>query len=231
LNKAEVILLDCIISDRSHSIAAIRDEAVFTDWKVYSCNSHFSNEPDDTTLVDDYLSQGVEECFEKLVNRYKGKVFSLAASVMGPGFSAEAEDITQEVFIKVFRKLATFRQDSLFSTWLYRITYNHALERSRKARFRIPHQGENALRIMAAPAGNNDPEKAAIKRGRNRAVLESLETLDEPCRTAIYMHYWLKLKVSDIAFRLGLKQGTVKSHLFRGRKRLAQVLKMERDDG
>jgi len=190
-----------------------------------------SEKRDDNALVDGFLSRGTEECFERLVDRYKDKVFRLAASVMGPGFSAEAEDITQEVFIQVFRKLSTFRRDSSFATWLYRITYNQALARKQKARFRIPHQGENVLSTVAAPAEQNDPAEAAAKRLRDRAVLESLNTLDEPHRTAIYLHYWMKSSVSEIAECMATRPGTVKSYLYRGRKRLAQILEKEREDG
>lgn len=186
---------------------------------------------DEAALVDDFLSRGAEESFERLVNRYKDKVFRLAASVLGPGFQAEAEDVTQEVFIQVFRKLSTFRQDSRFATWLYRITYNRALERKRTARFRIPHQGEEALNALAAPAEQADPEEASEKRRRNRVVLESLDALGEPYRTAIYLHYWMKCPVSDIAECLGTRPGTVKSYLYRGRKRLARILEKEGEDG
>jgi RNA polymerase sigma-70 factor, ECF subfamily len=200
--------------------------------RIVSSPAPRRGEKEDTAaLVDGFLSRGAEDCFEGLVDRYKDRVFRLAASVMGPGFSADAEDITQEVFIQVFRKLSTFRRESSFATWLYRIAYNQALERRRKARFRIPHQGEKALNAMVAPAEQNDPVEAAVKGQRNRAVLKSLDALDEPHRTAIYLHYWMKCTVSDIAESLGTRPGTVKSYLYRGRKRLAQILKKEREDG
>jgi RNA polymerase sigma-70 factor (ECF subfamily) len=183
----------------------------------------------DAALVEEFLSGGEEECFERLVDRYKEKVHRLTASVMGPAFSGEAEGITQEVFIQVYRKLSTFRQDSRFSTWLYRIAYNLALERKRKARFSLPHQGADVLGSMAAE--QIGPLEAAANRLRNRAVLDGVESLDEPYRTAIYLHYWMKRPVCDIAESLGTRPGTVKSYLHRGRKRLARILEKERDDG
>jgi len=186
---------------------------------------------DDASLVEGFLSRGAEECFQRLVDRYKERVFRLAASVMGPRFAAEAEDITQEVFIQVFRKLSTFRRESRFATWLYRIAYNKALERKRMARFRFSHQGEGALSAMTAPAEQSDPQNAAAVKQRSRAVFDSLETLDEPYRTAIHLHYWMKCPVSEIAEYLGTPPGTVKSYLHRGRQRLARTLKEERNDG
>jgi len=210
MNNAALILYDRIISTRT---------------------PYRGEKGDDAALVDGFLSTGAEDCFERLVDRYKDKVFRLAASVMGPGFYAEAEDITQEVFIQVFKKLTTFRRDSRFATWLYRIAYNKALERKQKARFRIPHQGEKVLNTMTAPEAQNDPVEAAVKQCRKHAVLESLEALDEPYRTAIHLHYWMKCPVSEIADCLGTRPGTIKSYLYRGRRRLARILKKEGEDG
>lgn len=186
---------------------------------------------DDAALVEGFLSRGAEDCFNLLVDRYKERVFRLAASVMGPAFSAEAEDITQDVFIQVFRKLSTYRRESSFATWLYRIAYNKALERKRRARFRIPHQGEKALSTMAAPAEESDPVEAVVNDQRSRAVLESLDMLEEPYRTAIHLYYWMKCPIAEIAEYLGTRPGTVKSYLHRGRQRLARTLQREQDNG
>lgn len=185
----------------------------------------------DDELVRDFLSEGAQDCFKQLVDRYKDKVFRLAASVMGPGFSAEAEGVTQEVFLQVFKKLSTFRNESRFATWLFRIAYNMALERKRKKRFKIPHKGVDELSNVAAPLDQTDPAKAVMKQQQNQKVLQSLETLDEPYRTVIYLHYWMKRPVWEIAQSLGTQPGTIKSHLFRARKQLAQILKKDKDDG
>ena len=70
-----------------------------------------------------------------------------------------------------------------------------------------------------------------MKRQRRRIVLRALEELDEPYRTAIHLHYWMRCSVAEIAEQLGTRPGTVKSHLYRGRERLAQILKREQADG
>jgi RNA polymerase sigma-70 factor (ECF subfamily) len=184
---------------------------------------------DDRALVEGFLSEGAEDCFERLVDRYKGKVFRLALSVMGPGGAAEAEDITQEVFLQVYRKLSTFRQESRFSTWLYRIAYHRALEHRQKARFRLPHQGEKALAHLTAPTA--DPQAISECRQRKRHILEALEDLDEPYRTVIHLHYWMRCSVAEIAEHLGTRPGTVKSYLHRGRTRLATHLQTEGSHG
>jgi RNA polymerase sigma-70 factor (ECF subfamily) len=186
---------------------------------------------DDRALIKGILAHGAEECFDRLVERYKDKVFRLAVSVLGPGCDAEAEDVTQEVFLQVFRKLSTFRGESGFSTWLYRITYNQALERRRRAPFRLPHQGEEALAALVAPVEEADPVIKTMKRQRRRIVLEALARLDEPYRTAIHLYYWMKLSVGEIAGQLETRPGTVKSYLYRGRERLAKILGEEQEDG
>jgi len=201
------------------------------DWIISDCASERAKVSGDPALIKGILSRGEEECFDQLVEKYKDKVFRLAVSVMGPECSTEAEDVTQEVFIQVFRKLSTFRAESGFSTWLYRITYNWALERRRRARYRLPHQGEEVLASMAASAEGNDPVSAAMKRQRKQTVLHALKGLEEPYRTAIHLYYWMKCSVSEIAEQLGTRPGTVKSYLYRGRERLAKILEKERDDG
>lgn len=205
------------------------DIRMLSDWIFPGIVPFPMKEEDDSALVDDFLSRGREESFERLVHQYKHKTFRLANSVLGPGLAAEAEDLTQEVFIQVFRKLSTFRKESRFSTWLYRITYNMALERKQKARFRIPHQGEKVLESMPAQDKEGDPSEVASRRQQRKAVLQCLEALDEPFRTAIYLHYWMKCPVSEIAEILDTRPNTVKSYLYRARKRLARMLEKERD--
>ncbi|MHC4945581.1 MAG: RNA polymerase sigma factor [Planctomycetota bacterium] len=201
------------------------------DWIISARAPERARVKDDHALVEGFLARGEEDCFDRLVEKYKDRVFRLAVSVMGPESTAEAEDVTQEVFIQVYRKLSTFRKESGFSTWLYRITYNQALERRRRARFRLPHQGEEVLASMEAPVEETDPVTAAVKRQRKRIVLEALEGLDEPHRTAIHLYYWMKCSVAEIAEHLGTRPGTVKSYLYRGRERLAKILKKEQEDG
>ena len=184
----------------------------------------------DKNLINRYLATGSHEDFERLVDRYKDRVHRLVLSVMGPRLSAEAEDVAQDVFVQVYRKLATFRMHSSFSTWLYRIAYNKAVEYRRKARNRLPHCDVASLAGLSATDSHADPARAADDRQRRRRILQSVEGLGDPYRTVVYMHYWMNLTVSDIAAFLSTKTGTVKSHLHRARARLAQTLEREARD-
>jgi RNA polymerase sigma-70 factor (ECF subfamily) len=184
----------------------------------------------DVGLIKGFLASGSHEDFERLVNRHKERVHRLVLSVLGPALSAEAEDVTQDVFVQVFRKLATFRMRSRFSTWLYRIAYNKAIEHRRKARNRLPHCGVESLAAVPISDAHADPARAAGDRQRRQKVLECIEELGEPQRTVVYLHYWMNLKVADIAATLRTRPGTVKSHLHRARARLAQELRREARD-
>ena len=82
---------------------------------------------DDADLIDQFLRTDDEEIFEILVRRYQEKIFRLAASILGRGAESEAEDATQEVFVVLLRQLKTFRRESAFSTWLYRVARNQII--------------------------------------------------------------------------------------------------------
>jgi len=179
---------------------------------------------DDNELVAALLRSGDDELFLHLVNRHKDRVFRLAVSILGPGARDDAEDLTQEVFLLVYRKLGTFSGRSAFSTWLYRLTYNRSVERRRQARFRHEHVGDGGLRELEAHGEGDDPHRAAVTSQRRRTLLACIEDLPENQRAAIYLHYWLDRPLAEIAQLLGTRTGTVKSLMFRARKRIARRL-------
>jgi RNA polymerase sigma-70 factor (ECF subfamily) len=179
---------------------------------------------DDETLVRELLRTGDDDLFAELVSRHKDRVFRLAVSILGPGHEDAAEDLTQEVFLQVFRKLATFRQECAFSTWLYRMTRNAAIDRRRRARFRHPHVDEAVLQSVQTEDELSDPEQRATTSERRKQVRSHLERLPEPQRSVVYLHYWLGSPIAEIAGLLELKRETVKSHLHRARKRLASQI-------
>lgn len=179
----------------------------------------------DSDLIRSYLDTRDEDCFSALVARYRGRVLRLAASILGPGAGLEAEDVTQEVFVQVHRKLAGFRSESAFSTWLYRIAQRRALELRRRARYRHPHTHDEVLESM--PSATDDSAGGAITRQRNLALYSAIEALKEPLRSTIYLHYWLDESVASIAELKGARPGTIKAQLHRGRKRLGVFLESQ----
>lgn len=186
---------------------------------------------DDASLVRELQRTGDDERFHILVQRHKRRVFRLALAVLGPGREAEAEDLTQEAFLLAFRKLGSFRGDSAFSTWLLHVTRNLAIDRRRRADLRRPHASEDVLATLPAVGAGANPEEAAAANERRERLLRQIERLPDLQRTVVRLHYWLGSPVSEMAELLELNPETVKSHLFRARRRLASALEPLCRDG
>lgn len=182
---------------------------------------------DTGALVRELVRTGDDELFNELVGRFKDRVFRLAASVLGPGREAEAEDVTQEVFLVVYRRIGTFRHDSKFSTWLYRLTRNRAIDSLRKARVRHRHVGDEVLQRMPATAPPSNPEAVAAANERRSEVLLQVQRLSDRQRSVVLLYYWMGSAVAEIAELLDINEQTVKSHLHRARQRLAVWLQIE----
>ena len=180
---------------------------------------------DDFAIVRRFKRTGDEELFSLLVARHKERVHRTAASILGPGLEEEAEDLTQEVFILVFRKLHSFRGECAFSTWLLRLTRNLAIDRRRQPRQRRPHLPEEVLEYLPHARGDGNPEITAMKSQRLQRVLDCIEGLPDPQRTVVYLYYWMGRPIAEIAELLELNPETAKSHLHRSRRRLAERLK------
>jgi RNA polymerase sigma-70 factor, ECF subfamily len=178
----------------------------------------------DEALVDAWVSTGDPAAFAGLVALHQGYVLRLALSVLGPGFEADAEDVAQEVFVRVAARLRDFRGDSRFRTWLHRLAVNLALDRRRRPRWRKPHLDASVLDNRPCDDRGSGPFDSAEAAERTRAVSECLEALPAGLRTVIHLRYWLDLTVEEIAEALQIPLGTVKSHLHRGRKLLFHAM-------
>src|SRR4249920_1211829 len=104
-------------------------------------------------------------------------VFRLAVSILGKEFAPEAEDVAQEVFLKVHYAIQSFRGEAEFSSWIYRITFNQAVNLKERVRFRSPHADETVLYDAAIP--NPGPDRQAETAQRDRALAECIQTLPE----------------------------------------------------
>ncbi|MBL8175534.1 MAG: RNA polymerase sigma factor [Bryobacterales bacterium] len=166
-----------------------------------------------------FFATGEAQDFRQLVEEYQHRVFRLVASVLGPYSDAEAEDVTQEVFLQVHAKAAVFRQEMNFGTWIYAIARNRAIDRRRQARFRLPHVAADALQTAV---GEDDADRRLL-------IAQCLEALPEIYRTLLYMYYWQGASVEEISEYTGLVPGTVKSYLARGRQRVEAMLRANKD--
>jgi RNA polymerase sigma-70 factor (ECF subfamily) len=151
-------------------------------------------------------------------------VLRLVAGLLGPFADLDAQEVTQEVFLRAHDRLASFRGEARFSSWLYRLAYNRTIEHRRRARLRLPHVGTDALAERVSAAG---PFELTQGRERERRVARWLEGLPEPYRSVVYLHYWLDESVDEIAELLAVAPGTVKSYLSRARDRLRERARAE----
>lgn len=177
----------------------------------------------DDQLVARFQEARSDDVFAELVRRYQHPVFRLAVSVLGQGFAADAEDVAQEVMVRVFHGLDGFRGDAKLSSWIYRITFNLAVSVKARTRFRAPHLGDQVL--GETPSPEQGPEARLGARRHRQAVQACLHELPEAYQAALRLHYWLGTSVRDIAVLLDVPENTVKSYLFRARRLLRARLK------
>jgi RNA polymerase sigma-70 factor (ECF subfamily) len=167
---------------------------------------------------------GDEKAFAELVRRHRDPMFRLAVSILGREFIPEAEDVVQEVFLKVHRAIKSFRGEAEFSSWIYRITFNRAVNLKARARFRSRHRDEKVLRH--AESAEPGPHRRVEVAQRDQVLAECIQTLPEVYQSALRLYYWLGVPVTDAAKLLGIPENTAKSYLHRGRQLLQGMLRV-----
>jgi RNA polymerase sigma-70 factor (ECF subfamily) len=177
----------------------------------------------DDALIARCRDAGDQDAFAELVRRYREPVFRLAASILGPGFSAEAEEVAQEVFLRVHHALASFRGEAKFSSWIYRIAFNQAVNLKARVRYRAPHLSEETLADRASSQAN--PLDRLQDARRDQALAECIRELPEVYQSALHLHYWMGTSVAEIALLIAVPENTVKSYLHRSRRLLHEMLK------
>jgi RNA polymerase sigma-70 factor (ECF subfamily) len=159
--------------------------------------------------------------FEELFKLHHGKVYAVCLRMTGN--SAEAEDLSQEVFVQVFRKLGTFRGESAFTTWLHRLTVNHVLMYFRKCRRRREHLTEDGELPEFAVNGRNEQMNLPIL--DRLALDEAIVKLAPGYRAVFVLHDVEGLQHFEIANLLGCSIGTSKSQLHKARMKMRRLLR------
>ena len=170
---------------------------------------------------------GDTEAFSELVTRYEKTVYNLALRMVGD--RSDAADMAQEAFVKAWTNLPSYRGESKFSAWLYRITTNVCLDflrsKSRRPQLSLTvgddDDGDVQLDIPDPAA---DPEDQLMKRLGMQSLSEGLKLLPDKQRQILVMRELGGLSYSEIAAQLSLEEGTVKSRIFRARKNLCAFL-------
>lgn len=170
---------------------------------------------------------GDANAFEELVLKYEKTVYNLALRMVGD--RDDASDMTQEAFIKAYGSLYSFRGDSKFSVWIYRIATNVCLDflrsKSRKQQVSLTvSDDDDEDAQLDIPDPKADPEQQLIKKISMQSVEEGLKTLPDKQRQILVMRELGGMSYAEIGAALSLEEGTVKSRIFRARKRLCTFL-------
>ncbi len=172
--------------------------------------------------------QNERGAFDLLVLKYQHKVIKLVARLLRD--PTEAEDVAQEAFVKAYRALGSFRGDSAFYTWLYRIAVNTA-RNSIASRQRRPLDYEAELseseqnNVAARLKHDDTPEATVLSEEIRQTVNSAIEQLPEDLRTAIVLREIEGLSYEEIAVAMDCPVGTVRSRIFRAREAIDRALK------
>jgi RNA polymerase sigma-70 factor (ECF subfamily) len=168
---------------------------------------------------------GDRSAFEALIRRHERRVYRLLLRMLGS--KEEAEDAAQETFLNLHRHGHRFRGDALFSTFVYRVAANAALNRRRTlGRSRAREAGLQRLQESGAelPSAPVDPERAAVAAEQRAGVQAALLELVPRLRLPLVLYDLEGLPYPEIAKLLDLPEGTVKSRIHRARERLREIL-------
>lgn len=174
------------------------------------------------------ILRGESDLYAQLVDRYAGMIHTLVARVID--CPEEAEEVTQDVFLKAFRQLDGFGGRSSFQTWIYRIACNTALSHARRTRRRNTLSGVDERRLALLPDEEAERlEEWATHERQLDALTRAVTRLEAEERALVTLFYYEDRPVSECAAITGLTEGNVKVRLHRIRKKLYLMVKDETD--
>jgi RNA polymerase sigma factor (sigma-70 family) len=179
------------------------------------------NNKDDISNCIDQVLGGNINAFTRIVNRHKDKAYNLAFRICCS--HEEAEEIAQDSFLKAYRALASFKRQSSFSTWLYRIVYNTAV-----SYVRIKKKEVLSLDDFPADAtdfiGTGSSEEEAESEYRRSLINFAFQKISEEERSLITLHYYEEMSTEEISEVTGISKSNIKVKLFRARQKMYQVI-------
>ena len=163
--------------------------------------------------------RGDAEAFSALVETYETSVYRLALRMCGNAH--DAEEVTQEAFLAAWKGLPAFRGESKFSSWLYQLTSNAAIDFLRREK---RHRGATPIEEEVDLAAPGTPQQAAEEAELREALQQALDALTPEHRQIFLLRQMQQMSYEEIGRLLGLESGTVKSRLSRAKKQLRQIL-------
>ncbi len=169
------------------------------------------------------IKKGDKHAFEKLCNDYQQKIYSLAFGLCGN--REDALDITQEVFVKIYRGISNFNGDSSLSTWIYRIAKNASYDFLRKSKRNMEEEIPENFHSDEVLT----PEEAVLNSEKIEFIRHCIEQIPVKYKTPLLLREYQNLQYSEIAEILDISEGTVKSRIFRAREYLLKIISENRD--
>ncbi len=183
-------------------------------------------DPNEAELIE-RAKQGDAQAFQALYDKHKRRVYSLCLRMTAN--TAEAEDLTQEAFLQLYRKIATFRGESAFSTWLHRLSVNVVLMQLRKKSLPVVSLEESTQGEEDTPKKDFGAEDLALAGSIDRLQLQkAVDDLPPGYRTIFVLHDIEGYEHNEIATLVGCSIGNSKSQLHKARMKLRDLLKMNR---
>ncbi|WP_431135003.1 RNA polymerase sigma factor [Psychroserpens mesophilus] len=168
------------------------------------------------------IVEGDTNSFTILVDRYKDLVFTLALRMLKN--REEAEEVAQDSFIKTYKSLKTFKGDSKFSTWIYRVTYNSCLDRIKMNKKYLKNVEINEFTAHQVVAIDNALDKMKSKE-QTLEIQRCIDKLPNEESFLLTLYYFDDLSLDEISKIVGITSNSIKVKLFRSRKKLATILK------
>jgi RNA polymerase sigma-70 factor (ECF subfamily) len=178
--------------------------------------------PDDKTIID-RINSGDKEAYVHLLKRYEQKVFQTCMGFLHD--NDEAADLTQEIFIKIYEKLHSFKGKSSFSTWLYRVTMNMAINYKRKMAWRSIFQPQQQSTELFDETGSYNADSHLKKTEQKKLIKRVLDKLTKQQRKAFVLSHYRELSNNELADVLDISLKAAESLLFRARTSVNREIK------
>ena len=181
-------------------------------------------EPDPTILEwVEATKQGDQDAFAELVYTFQDPVYNLCYRMLGD--SGEAEDATQEAFLRAYSNIERYDPSRSFKTWVMSIASNHCIDRLRKRRMKfVSLDDEPTAAALALSSKDPLPEQATLQHERSDMIQDLLLQLDSDYRVAVILRYWYDYSYAEIAETMNTTESAIKSRLFRARRSLAELI-------
>lgn len=174
----------------------------------------------------DAAKAGDRRAFEALVLRYRKRIFALALHITGS--ASEADDITQDVFLKAFQALAQFEGRSEFFTWVYRMTVNRSLNARRDRARRGEEPDDPRLELAVAVDARSNPSRATELRQTYARLLRALDGLPADMRTTVILVSLQGLSHGEVAVVQAVSEGTIAWRMHEARRRMNEAMAPEK---